>query len=387
MLSKIHRRTKRIKDLVLYMIKNRNGKKSAAAMNVSKPIWLFSERGNDARDNGYWMFKYVTEHHPEISAYYVIDRKSADYDKVAALGKTVQPGSALHYALMYAAEALISTHDSGYTPDMVLYHHMYNYGLFKPKGKRIFLQHGIMDKDVSWYYRKNFKPDMFVVSNTAERDIILKYFNQPEKNIMMTGLPRYDTLSNMFQRNMILVMPTWRQYLVTCSEEEFRQSEYFKFYDSLLHSGVIAGILDRYGYDMIFYPHIEMQRFHAFSSDNPRITVADFENYDVQALLKQASILVTDYSSVYFDVAYMEKDIVFAHFDRSDYEGRHYNACLLDYDQFGTVTKTLQETESAIEEALINPGRKQEEQNEFFYYHDSENCRRVYEAIRDVIRE
>lgn len=35
-------------------------------------LWLVSERGTDARDNGYWMFRYIKQHHPEISAKYII---------------------------------------------------------------------------------------------------------------------------------------------------------------------------------------------------------------------------------------------------------------------------------------------------------------------------
>ena len=35
-------------------------------------LWLIAERGIDARDNGYYLFKYITEHHKEINIEYVI---------------------------------------------------------------------------------------------------------------------------------------------------------------------------------------------------------------------------------------------------------------------------------------------------------------------------
>ena len=28
-----------------------------------KPFWLISECKDEARDNGYWLFKYISEHH------------------------------------------------------------------------------------------------------------------------------------------------------------------------------------------------------------------------------------------------------------------------------------------------------------------------------------
>lgn len=37
-------------------------------------VWIVSERGSDARDNGYHFFKYIRENHPEIKAYYIIEK-------------------------------------------------------------------------------------------------------------------------------------------------------------------------------------------------------------------------------------------------------------------------------------------------------------------------
>ena len=36
-------------------------------------FWLVGEDKHEARDNGYWFFKYVRENHPEQKIAYVID--------------------------------------------------------------------------------------------------------------------------------------------------------------------------------------------------------------------------------------------------------------------------------------------------------------------------
>ena len=46
-----------------------------------RELWLVCERGNDARDNGYWFYRYLKEEHPEINARYVIETDSADRAK------------------------------------------------------------------------------------------------------------------------------------------------------------------------------------------------------------------------------------------------------------------------------------------------------------------
>ena len=60
---------------------------------LSKHIWIVSERGTDARDNGYHLYRYIRKNHPEQEAYYIIDRKSADYPKVAARIISKDPGN------------------------------------------------------------------------------------------------------------------------------------------------------------------------------------------------------------------------------------------------------------------------------------------------------
>ena len=39
-----------------------------------KDVWLVQEDDNEARDNGYWMFKYILETHPEQKCFYVINK-------------------------------------------------------------------------------------------------------------------------------------------------------------------------------------------------------------------------------------------------------------------------------------------------------------------------
>ena len=48
----------------------------------NKKIWLISENGLTASDNGYYLFKHIRSEHPDIKAYYVINKSSRDYKRV-----------------------------------------------------------------------------------------------------------------------------------------------------------------------------------------------------------------------------------------------------------------------------------------------------------------
>ena len=55
---------------------------SKLSLKKPKKIWLISERGDEARDNGYAFYKYMMEHHPEINFFYVIKKDSPDLLKI-----------------------------------------------------------------------------------------------------------------------------------------------------------------------------------------------------------------------------------------------------------------------------------------------------------------
>lgn len=87
-------------------------------------IWLVGERGTDARDNGYWFYRYLRTQHPELRAYYVITADSPDAAKITALGGAVQRCSFRHYLLYYCADYLVGTHVQPCAPDLIVHYHL-----------------------------------------------------------------------------------------------------------------------------------------------------------------------------------------------------------------------------------------------------------------------
>ena len=266
-----------------------------------KDLWIVSERGMDARDNGYHFFKYLRTAHPQINAVYIISGKSPDCVKVAPLGTIVEYGSFRHYLCYILAQVRISTHIDGYSPDILFFH---KFGKFFPdKSKKVFLQHGIIRDDLAFCHADQTNIDMFVCSAVPEYDFIDKTFGYKKGVLQLTGLCRYDNLKKTDEpTRRILLMPTWRSALRTCSRRTFLESDYFKAYNAFLNSEKLSALLREFDYELIFYPHYEVQRFlDCFRCGDARVQIADFGHYDVQDLLIRSDILVTDYSSVLFD--------------------------------------------------------------------------------------
>lgn len=342
-------------------------------------IWLISERGYDAQDNGAAFFAWLCAQHPEIHAVYVISPNDHDYAKMHALGDTVTLGSQRHYELMYQAEALISTHAFGYTPDMVIYDHLARAGMFNPDGVSVFLQHGVLDKETDWLSRKHFKPDLFEVSTEMEADLIRAYNHQPDSAIMRSGQCRYDALYHSKPKKQILIFPTWRQWLSGASPLEFSASEYHAMWERLIQSSAWDALPS--DWSAVFCLHPEAQRYSTcFESECVKVE----RSSDIGALIRDSSAVITDYSSVYFDFFYRNLPIVFFQFDEARFASEHYAGLSVAHSDFGAVEHDPDQAVTTAISAVTGGAESRmarKDPAKFFLYRDDHNCERTYSAI------
>lgn len=350
-------------------------------------VWLISERGIDARDNGYWFYKYMKNNHPEIPIKYVITKDSADYSKIDK-EDVVLYRSKEHYYYFLFSKVLISAEIMGFSPNERLYYRLNKYGILKTKGKNVFLQHGIT-KDYNPYMTKeNAKLDLFICGAIPEHEYMIEKYGYNEKEAVLTGFARFDNLRNLGEKT-ILIMPTWRKWLKYA--ETLKETDFYNNYMDILNDDEIISLLEKTGYKIVFYPHIILQRFVGeFSSKSDLVKIASFDDYDVQDLLKESSLLVTDYSSVAFDYAYMQKNVIYYQFDLKQYRDEQYSDGYYSYEEdgFGPVCKDGESTKKYIKEFLKNP-KSLEEYNKrigkFFKYSDCKNCERIYEKVKEIL--
>lgn len=350
-------------------------------------VWLISERGIDARDNGYWFYKYMKANHPEISVKYVITKDSADYPKINK-EDVVLYRSKEHYYYFLFSKVLISAEIMGYSPNERLYYRLNKYGILKVKGKNVFLQHGIT-KDYNPYMTKeNAKLDLFICGAIPEYEYMIEKYGYNEKEAVLTGFSRFDNLKNIGEKT-ILIMPTWRKWLKYA--ETLKGTDFYNNYMNILNDTEIIQLLEKKGYTMIFYPHIILQKFVSeFSSKSDCVKIASFDDYDVQDLLKKSSLLVTDYSSVAFDYAYMQKNVIYYQFDLEQYRAEQYSDGYYSYEEdgFGPVCIDCENTKKYIKDFLNDPESLSEYNKrigKFFKYSDCNNSERIFNEVKKII--
>lgn len=367
---------------------------------LKRNIWIVGEKKTEARDNGYHFFKYLRSEHPEINSYYVIRDNSADIEKVRSIGPVIGFDSFKHCIYYSAAKVRACSQTHGVLPYEDI-RGMRHVRLFMRKDQRhINLKHGI-SKDLlpSFDFRKvGF--DLYIAGAKPEYDAIKEQFNYPDKNIALTGFCRFDALHNLpAPEKTILIMPTFRSWLRTsdsakleASDEEmkkFLESRYYEAYKSLLTDSSLLNKAKEKGYQILFYLHYTFQPYvKAFEPfGNEVVTICNRKKYDVQQLLASSSMLITDYSSVFFDYGYMMKPMVFYQFDLDEYRDKHYKEGYFSYerDAFGPLVKNNEEVVNYMLHIIDQDMQMDEEYRKraerFFIPRDNHNCQRVYEAI------
>jgi len=365
-----------------------------------KNLWLICERANEARDNGYWFYKYMVENHHDQEVAYAIKFKSFDYEKVKALkGKIIKFGSLKHWIYYLIAKVNISSQKEG-KPNAALCHFLEIYGLIK--NKRVNLQHGVIHNDLKWLYYDVTKMWLFVSTTRQEFNYCLKTFGYPEKNMALTGLCRYDNLDDdsEYVKNQVLIMPTHRSWLSRPVKKykeyddiyNFENTEYYKSWKKFLSSENLVDIVRKKNLDIILFLHPNMQKYTKYFSGLDGVRVVTSAQYDLQYLLKSSAVMITDYSSVAFDFAYMNKPLLYFQFDYDKFREGHYQEGYFSYEKngFGPVCYDVEHlTEEfcrIVENEMEIENKYSNKIKEFFEYRDKENCKRTYEAILDRLR-
>lgn len=359
-----------------------------------KPFWLICDYENEARDNGYYFFEYMRKKHPEVKTVYAINKKSPDYNRVKTLGQVVHYGSFMHWILYLAAEMNISSQKGG-KPNAAVCYMLEVYGILK--NKRVFLQHGIIKDDLPYIHYKNAKFSMFTVSTKQEFDYVQETFGYPDGIIKQVGLCRFDDLINTSKGDTILVMPTWRQWIANSDSKttniedisDFTNTQYFKYWMNFLTSDELNTILHKYDKKLIFYPHRNMQQyldnFKQVKDEN--IVIAGWPEYDVHDLLKSCALLITDYSSVAMDFAYLNKPIIYYQFDYKTFRENHMEEGYFNYetDAFGPIcyneNDLITNLDNFIKCNFKTNDMYQSRINAFFDMKDNLNCERTYNEI------
>ncbi|MBL0524405.1 CDP-glycerol glycerophosphotransferase family protein [Aeromonas dhakensis] len=364
--------------------------------NKYKDSWLFIDRDTQADDNAEHLYRYIKTLNLTHNIYFLLRRESHDWERLKKDGfSLIEFDSEEHKLALKKCSKVISSNADGYITNYL--------GGDTLKGKHfIFLQHGVIHNDLSsWLNQKN-KINCFITSTKPEYESIAdesSNYKFTRKEVCLTGLPRHDNLiNNKSKEKIILIMPTWRKHIVGSSSggsakrklnPDFINTDFAQNWQTLLNSNELETICTKNNYKVIFFPHLNIQPYIDKLKIPKYIDVVTHSNVRIQELLCRSSLMITDYSSVAFDMAVQGKPVIYFQFDADIMlSGKHTSKVgYFDYsrDGFGPVVNKSSAVIKELETLVFNncslPEIIQHRVNSTFPFRDSNNCQRVYDAI------
>lgn len=381
-------------ELPLYMI--------SFLVPKNKTIWLFGAwRGKLYSDNSKYLFEYMNKYHKNIRSVWV----SSDKNVVRSIRE--KGYEAYHFyslvGILLALRASVVFQTEG-SKDI----NSFCCG----RAKVIQLWHGTPLKkiisDVNSLSKQTFKSkiaswllpykatrkssDYVTVASEFVADSFLSAYKTTHDRILITGLARTDAYKNNKSNKyidtikektgyskLVVYLPTHRQ--------EGRLKAQFSLEELLEVDNKLRDV----NVHMLFKPHFhEIKHYKNFRSKFSNIIIPDNEESlsDVYSFIYSCDMLITDYSSIYFDYLYADSPILFYTYDYDKYineTGLYYN-----YEDVtpGPKCKTWDEIIEEISKQIKKDEWKDnrlECMRLFNDYSDGENCRRIWENTTDIL--
>ncbi len=365
-----------------------------------KHIWVTFDKQYKAGDNGEYMYHYCRENHSdEVDIYYIIRKEAPEHSRLVNEDKKhiLVYGTLRCQLISLMAEAILTTHvniAAQYNPSR-------DYNIFTKglqRGELVCIQHGLTIQKIAQFQNRVYDNTKFYccASRYEISNISKPIYGYVPEQMKLVGLARYDGLKNRNQK-IILITPSWRRNVVNASvantkkthNDNFKGSDYFRIYNALINDPRLINCAKQYGYRIVYLLHPSMSaQINDFDRNDYVELVPATGDVSYEKILCESSLMVTDYSGVQFDFAYMRKPVVYYHPEELPPQ---YEEGGLIYSTmgFGPICTNHQEVVDVLCGAIEKNCQMEAEYirraDDFFAYDDHNNCQRIYDEIKSWI--
>ncbi len=361
---------------------------------VPKNLWLIGERhGNGVNDTGYRFFLYCRKCFPQKAIYFVTKKENIT-DEIKN-NNIITYGSLQNF--LYAINAQAYIFSDSYKDIIPNWFRIKDFSRLEVS---VFLQHGVFALKRSDYYKstevakRDESFDIFIVASEREKKYVAHDLGYDEKILAVTGFSRFDKLYESKDSEIekkILFIPTWRSDLRYADETTYLQSKFHAQVLAFTNSSLLKKVLIKHGYHLEVYFHHAASKLTKYYHSNNLVTYSDMTQVDISKKIINAPMLITDYSSIAFDLAYINRPVAFYQFDVEEFlliEGGSF----INYetDLFGVVSDNPEEIIIEMEYNIVNDFKVKEKYqkkvNSFFRFKDNKNSQRIFKTIETHIQ-
>ena len=359
-----------------------------------KNIWIAYDKLYKGGDNGEYFFQYASKIKDNKKIYYVINKTANDYKRLSKQKNILKYRSLHHFLCVLNAKSVFSTHANpfsynGFAPTI----DMYFRGLLT--FDTFCIQHGLSVNQIAKFQNRVYANTKlyFCASPFEIKNLKDPTYDYDDSQLLLTGIPRFDGLRNNSKKQ-ILITPTWRQSISAETtklnqarghSDSFKNSIYYKIYYSLITNKKLIECAKKNNYEIIYLLHPAVAgQINDFPKDIFTKVIPSTGNMSYEQILRESDLMVTDYSGVQFDFAYMKKSIIYYHPDELP---PHYEegGLIYDKDGFGPICKSENDVVDlmckCMENGCKNDKKYIDRTIKFFKYDDFNTCKRIYEEV------
>ena len=351
----------------LYEIASVFGMIFSKMIKKKKNRWIFGAWfGNAVSDNSKAFYDYIDHHYPDIEKIWIAN----DPEKVDLPGGLVVRRNSLK-SLKYILTAQVAVSNQGFGDFAAinLLGGCYKVQLWHGVAWKKIVQDALPKKNV--FYRKVFnfinRYDLYISPSEAYKQVVKSAFGTREENILLCGQPRNEVLFDekfccsakkyieekigVSNKRLIVYMPTFRD----------KTEESFSFLNEEIYEQLKV-LAEAEQFVIIEKAHYKAAK-KTNSSAISQSVVFNLPQEDAAVLLGAADMLITDYSSCFFDFLIRNKPIIHYVYDYEYYKNRDRG---LYYDisevAAGTIAYKPEELLKAISDNLQKDfGKEQRE--------------------------
>ncbi len=373
--------------LIKYMVYSLNTK------NKRDPnIWVFGEwYGKRTGDNSTFLANYVVENHKDVQAYWFCD-PSCDTSDLDDRIKVIDYSSA--EAIRLSKQAAVAVMNEG-----IVDLNTNNYNYFG-NALKVNLWHGMMwkkivndmkeysgDTLVNRVRNKVYKYDLFESISEEYTKHIKTGFSIEQSAIVNSGFPRnqlfYDKFAIADNRKKVRAGANIEEdsfvivYLPTFRDSHSKPFSFSEIQDENFWNWATEN-------KVYFLQKAHEKDTSSFSGE--RDNVININSFSAQELMAASDMLVTDYSSCFFDYLLMDKPIVHYLYDY-DYYRNEDRGVYYDREEVvcGDTPESIDDLIKAIKENYANPelrsDLRKERKEQFMTYESADTCRIITQRI------
>lgn len=338
-----------------------------------KDVLFFMDKIDNITEqiDSYSLFEKAMEHN--LKAYFIMLRSHPDYEKI----KNKYPKNIICYSRnIHIKHFFKFVRLSKYFNSFGVSNALLNFVHRNKYIDLIFLDHGIilLKDNIFRIYNKD-TANKFLVSNEYEAQIVKEKGGFKDTELIKAALPRFDLLNKQATEKSIFFFFTWRLSFGTYNLQD---SIYYKRIMSLLQNKRLIELLKKNNINMKIALHHCLLEKKVEKPLSQNIELIDCSQISKQ--IKKASMLVTDYSSIWSDFYFQNKPVVFYRLDNGDKNLVKQDKADMEFSSrsnnlLSNITEDENEVIDMIETYIKQDFKVDKEykniQNSFFYHKDN----------------